>query len=272
MAKKSRNTRFTEHSIINKDSSFNIIEAFKAARTNLMFMLDSQSDKNSIVFTSYAPMDGKSTTCLNLAITFAQTGAKILVIDADMRKPALHRYLKTQSKPGLSELLAGMTDDQPCIYKTDVDNLFILPAGTIPPNPTELLISKNMEKLLEDCKPLFDYIFIDTPPLGLVTDAAIVGAKTLGIINIVNCERSRSEDVDAIKATVEQAGINLIGCIINAVPLAASTKKYRVRSNNYGYNYGYANYDYYNSYYRPSSGQEELEFDENEIPVDAEEE
>ncbi len=244
MAKK-HNSRFTESSIINKDTSFTVIEAFKAARTNLMFMLDSQSDKNSIVFTSYAPMDGKSTTCLNLAITFAQTGARILVIDADMRKPALHRYMKTQSKPGLSEVLAGMSDDKPCIYKTDIENLFILPSGTIPPNPTELLISKNMEKLLEDCSPLFDYIFIDTPPLGLVTDAAIVGAKTLGVINVVNCERSRSEDVESIRTTIEQAGINLIGCIINAVPLTASSKKYHIRNTNYGYNYGYVDYDYY---------------------------
>ena len=245
MSKKNSSSRFTGNSIINKDTSFTVIEAFKAARTNLMFMLDSQSDKNSIVFTSYAPMDGKSTTCLNLAITFAQTGAKILVIDADMRKPALHRYMKTQSKPGLSEVLAGMAGDKPCIYKTDIENLFILPSGTIPPNPTELLISKNMEKLLEDCSPLFDYIFIDTPPLGLVTDAAIVGAKTLGVINVVNCERSRSEDIETIRTTIEQAGINLIGCIINAVPLAATSKKYRLRNSNYGYNYGYVDYDYY---------------------------
>ena len=150
MSKKNSSSRFTGNSIINKDTSFTVIEAFKAARTNLMFMLDSQSDKNSIVFTSYAPMDGKSTTCLNLAITFAQTGAKILVIDADMRKPALHRYMKTQSKPGLSEVLAGISEDKPCIYKTDVDNLFILPSGTVPPNPTELLISKRMEKLIEE--------------------------------------------------------------------------------------------------------------------------
>lgn len=254
MARKKHGTRFTEDAIINKDTSFTVIEAFKAARTNLMFMLDSSNDNNAITFTSYAPMDGKSTTCLNLAITFAQTGARILVIDADMRKPALHRYMKTQSKPGLSEVLAGISEDKPCIYKTDVDNLFILPSGTIPPNPTELLISKRMEKLIEDCSPLFDYIFIDTPPLGLVTDAAIVGAKTHGVINVVNCEGSRSEDVEVIKSSLEQAGINLIGCIINAVPLAATSKKYnKFRNSNYGYNYGYVDYDYY---YRAHSGQD----------------
>ena len=138
-----------------------------------------------------------------------------------------------------------MSDDKPCVYKTEVENLFILPAGTVPPNPTELLISRNMEKLLEDCGPLFDYIFIDTPPLGLVTDAAILGAKTLGVINVVNCENSRSEDVESIRSTIEQAGINLIGCIINAVPLAATNKKYHMRNTNYGYNYGYVDYDYY---------------------------
>lgn len=250
MAKNKNSSRFTNHSIINKDTPFSVIEAFKAARTNLMFMLDSNRDKNSIVFSSYAPMDGKSTTCLNLAITFAQTGAKILVIDADMRRPSLHRYLKTQSKPGLSDVLAGMVDDKPYIYKSEIENLYILPAGTIPPNPTELLISKRMETLLNDCAPLFDYIFIDTPPLGLVTDAAIVGAKTLGIINVVNCEHSRSEDIESIKNTIDQAGINLIGCIINSVPLAATNKKYHLSNSSYGYysysgNYNSNNYDYY---------------------------
>lgn len=245
MAKNIKNSRFTNSSIIGEGTSFTVIEAFKAARTNLMFMLDSQSEKNSISFTSYAPKDGKTTSCINLAITFAQTGAKILVIDADMRKPALHRYLKTQAKPGLSETLAGISGNEPNIYKTDIENLFIIPAGSIPPNPTELLISKNMDDLLEHCAPLFDYIFIDTPPLGLVTDAAIVGAKTLGIINVVNCERSRSEDVETIRAIIEQAGIKLIGCIVNSVPITSSSKKYRIKTSNYGYNYGYIDYNYY---------------------------
>lgn len=248
MAKKNK-SRFTGNSIIGEGTPFSVIEAFKATRTNLMFMLDSKSDKNSIVFTSFAPRDGKTTTCLNLAITFAQTGAKILVIDADMRKPAIHRYMKIQSKPGLSDYLADFSDTTPSIYKTSINNLYILPAGTIPPNPTELLMSKNMEKLIDDCSSLFDYIFIDTPPLGLVTDAAIVAAKTLGIINVINCEHTTSEEIENIVQTVDQAGINLIGCIINAVPWAATNKKYRYRSSNYGYSYNSVDTEYYNKYY-----------------------
>ncbi|MBQ7128990.1 MAG: CpsD/CapB family tyrosine-protein kinase [Clostridia bacterium] len=249
-----KNTRFMRNSIINENSHFNVIEAFKATRTNLMFMLDSNEKKNSIVFTSFAPRDGKTTTCLNLAITFAQTGAKILVIDADLRKPAVHRYMKIQSRPGLSDYLASINDETPSIYKTDISNLYVLPAGTIPPNPTELLISKNMEKLLNDCTPLFDYIFIDAPPLGLVTDAAIVGSKTMGVINVVNCENTRSEEIESIKQSVEQAGINLIGCIMNAVPAAAINKKYNFKSN-YGYSYGYSE-SYYDQYKQNSSEEE----------------
>ncbi len=249
-----KNTRFMRNSIINENSHFNVIEAFKATRTNLMFMLDSNEKKNSIVFTSFAPRDGKTTTCLNLAITFAQTGAKILVIDADLRKPAVHRYMKIQSRPGLSDYLASINDETPSIYKTDISNLYVLPAGTIPPNPTELLISKNMEKLLNDCTPLFDYIFIDSPPLGLVTDAAIVGSKTMGVINVVNCENTRSEEIESIKQSVEQAGINLIGCIMNAVPAAAINKKYNFKSN-YGYSYGYSE-SYYDQYKQNSSEEE----------------
>lgn len=248
MAKKNK-SRFTYNAIIGDDTPFSVIEAFKATRTNLMFMLDSKRDKNSIVFTSFAPRDGKTTTCLNLAITFAQTGAKVLVIDADMRKPAIHRYMKIQSKPGLSDYLGDLSDSTPSIYKTAIENLYVLPAGTIPPNPTELLMSKNMEKLLDDCGTLFDYIFIDTPPIGLVTDAAIVAAKTLGIINVINCDHTTSEEIENIVQTVDQAGVNLIGCIINAVPWATTNKKYRYRSSNYGYSYSSVDAEYYNKYY-----------------------
>lgn len=249
MAKKKK-TRFTYYAIIGEETPFSVIEAFKATRTNLMFMLDSKREKNSIVFTSFAPRDGKTTTSLNLAITFAQTGAKILVIDADMRKPAVHRYMKIQSKPGLSDYLSDFSDSNPSIYKTNIDNLYVLPAGTIPPNPTELLMSKNMEKLLDDCESLFDYIFIDTPPLGLVTDAAIVAAKTLGIINVINCDHTTSEEIENIVQTVDQAGVNLIGCIINAVPLPSASKKYRYRSSYYGYSYSSVDAEYYNKYYK----------------------
>lgn len=267
MAKNKKSLRYKENSIIDDNTPFAVTEAFKAARTNLMFMIDSQkdkkSDKNSIVFSSYAPMEGKSTTCLNLAITFAQTGAKILVIDADMRKPSLHKYMKLQSKPGLSDVLAEIAkDNASCVQKTDVDNLFVLPAGTIPPNPTELLISEKMDKLLDEFSPLYDYIFIDTPPIGLVTDAAVVGSKTLGIINVVNCERSKTEDIETIRSTVEHVGINLIGCIINAAPVFKRSKKYS-RGSKYGYSYGYG-YGYGYGYTEKKENESDSKSDSNE--------
>lgn len=223
--------------IINSKSSFNVVEAYKATRTNLMFALSSKQLKNVVVFTSFSPMDGKTTTCINLGITFAQTGAKVLIIDADLRKPTTHKYLNTPAKPGLSDKLGGFYEDEVCIYKTETDNLFVMPAGTLPPNPTELLISDNMDKLLEAVSPLFDYIFIDSPPIGLVTDAAVLGLKCQGVINVVHAFKSRKEDIHTVANTLEQAGAKLIGVVLNAVDTLGNGYRYRYSrsSSKYGY-------------------------------------
>lgn len=230
------NTR--ENHLIDDSTPFAVLEAYKAARTNLMFKLSNESMKNSVVFTSYSPLDGKSTTCLNMAITFAQTGAKVLIIDADLRKPTAHKYLNTKSKPGLSDKLGGLVSDELCIYRTSYDSLFLMPAGTLPPNPTELLISSNLEKLLDTISPLFDYIFIDTPPIGLVTDAAIVGEKTGGVVFVLRGGETRTEFVDYTIKALEKAGANLIGCVLNAFESEKSIYKYRRYKGYYRYKYG----------------------------------
>lgn len=234
MAKKNIN-QYAPKAIINNESPFAMVEAYKAARTSLMFILDSETTKkNSIVFTSYSPMEGKSTVTLNLAITFSQIGAKVLVIDADMRKPSLDKYLDINVDKGLADVLnSDKVDYKDCIIDTSIENLYLLPAGNIPTNPTELLISEKTEKLLEELSPNYDYIFIDSPPLGLVTDAAILGSKTEGIINIVNCEKSKRADISSIKSSLEQANIKLIGSIINSVELDIGMK------NKYNSNYYY---------------------------------
>ena len=236
MAKKIIN-QYSPKAIISYESPFAMVEAYKAARTSLMFILDSEATKkNSIVFTSYSPMEGKSTVTLNLAITFSQIGAKVLVIDADMRKPSLEKYLDIEVEKGLADILSSdKVDYKDCIVDTKTENLYLLPAGNIPPNPTELLISEKTEKLLEELSPEYDYIFIDSPPLGLVTDAAILGSKTEGIINIVNCEKSKRADISSIKSSLEQANIKLIGSIINNVELDIGKRS------NYNSNYYYSN-------------------------------
>lgn len=240
MFKKKNFERYLPNAIINDTTPFAVTEAYKAARTSLMFMFDSDDcKKNSIVFTSYSPMEGKSTVALNLAVTFAQTGAKILVIDADMRKPAVDKYLDFTYDKGLSDILTNSNVDyKDCIIKTRYENLSVLPAGNIPANPTELLISNKTDELLTKLSPEYDYIFIDSPPLGLVTDAAIIGSKTEGIITIANCEKTKAADIKAIKTSLEQADIKLLGCIINSAEIEISQKK-KYKNNYYYSGYGY---------------------------------
>lgn len=222
--------------IIDDKTKFDVLEAYKAARTNLMFKLNSIDGHNTIVFSSYSPMDGKSTTCINMGITFAQTGAKVLIIDADMRKPTVHKYLETPIKPGLSDKLGNFVNDELCIYRTSYDNLFLMPAGTLPPNPTELLISDDMSNLLDTLSPLFDYILVDAPPIGVVTDASIIGSKTKGIVMILKGGKTRTEHIKDSIDSLEKAGARLIGCMLNSFSKSGKSYKYRKYGSYYNYN------------------------------------
>lgn len=233
--------------LLNENSPFAINEAYKAVRTNLMFMVSGSGCKTVAVTSSYAE-EGKTTTCINMAITFSQTGAKTLIIDADMRKPRVHRYFHLTSSPGLSDNLGGFTEDL-CINETEYNNLFILPVGTIPPSPTELLGSPRMGKLLDELSTQFDYIFIDAPPINLVTDAAIIANKINGVLIIA---RQGTTTVDSLKqavASLERVGSNILGFVLNDVSSSKYTKKYRRKYKKgygyyYGYGYGYGYGDY----------------------------
>lgn len=233
--------------IINNKTSFEVKEAYKAARTNLMFVLGKDNKENNgnvVLFTSSRPGEGKSTTCINMAITVAQAGMRVLVIDADMRKPTVHRNFGIDAVPGLSDKLSGMNEES-CIYEISCGNLFVLPAGTIPPNPAELLASEAMEELIASASKEFDYVFIDTPPVGVVTDAASVAGKIAGAVLVVRSNITTTDDVKEIKQRIEFAGGKILGTIINGVDTSNGTKyKYKryggyKRSYGYGYGYGY---------------------------------
>lgn len=221
--------------IIDDNTKFDVLEAYKAARTNLMFKLNSINGHNSLVFSSYSPMDGKSTTCINMGITFAQTGAKVLIIDADMRKPVVHKYLETPIKPGLSDKLGNFVNDELCIYRTSYENLFLMPAGTLPPNPTELLVSENMSNLLNTLSPLFDYILVDAPPIGIVTDAAVIGSKTKGVVMVLKGSKTRTEHVKDSIDSLEKAGARLIGCVLNSFNKSGKSYKHKKYDRYYRY-------------------------------------
>lgn len=242
MSKQSNMLSKREYVLVGDEMPFAITEAYKALRTNLMFVLGAKNSKVAM-FTSAYMMEGKTTTSANIAITFAQTGAKVLLIDADMRKPRQHRLFECELGTGLSEVLCGVVDDS-SIQRTKYENLYLMTAGRIPPNPADLLVSPNMDKMLETVTKTFDYVFIDAPPVGIVTDAAVLAAKIGGTILVVRTGHSRTDGVRRACEALAQAGTSVIGYIMtDAQTRGSSYKKYRGR------------YKYYSSYRSKGSGE-----------------
>lgn len=221
-------------------STFAVKEAYNSIRTNLLFT--QQGEKCPIfVITSPTANNGKTINSANLAINFAQMGKKTLVIDADMRNPSLHKLFSLSSRNGLSEILAGLTDNI-TVTKTDIENLSILTSGKIPPNPTELLSSPRMDKLLDFVKEHYDCVFIDTPPINIVTDATVFAQKATGYILIVKTDTTNVPELKTAVSTLQGINASILGFILND---ANSEKKkyysyYRKYSRSYSYNYKYA--------------------------------
>ncbi len=225
--------------ILCQNSPFAVKEAYNAIRTNLLFT--QQGEKCPIfVVTSPTANNGKTINSINLAVSFAQMGKRTLLIDADMRNPTIHRMFSISVKNGLSEILAGLTDNI-SVSKTDVENLSVLTAGKIPPNPAELLSSARMDKLLEFVKEHYDCVFIDTPPINLVTDSTIFAQKATGYIVIVKTDTTNTHDVKTTVTNIEQIDGNILGFILNDVN--SEKKKYYSYYRKYNYNYSY-NYNY----------------------------
>ena len=225
--------------ILCQNSPFAVKEAYNAIRTNLLFT--QQGEKCPIfVVTSPTANNGKTINSINLAVSFAQMGKRTLLIDADMRNPTIHTMFSISVKNGLSEILAGLTDNI-SVSKTDVENLSVLTAGKIPPNPAELLSSARMDKLLEFVKEHYDCVFIDTPPINLVTDSTIFAQKVTGYIVIVKTDTTNTHDVKTTVTNIEQIDGNILGFILNDVN--SEKKKYYSYYRKYNYNYNY-NYNY----------------------------
>ena len=231
--------------ILCQQSSFAVKEAYNAIRTNLLFLQQGETCP-IFVITSPTANNGKTINSINLAISFAQMGKRTLLIDSDMRNPTIHRMFSIPVKNGLSEILAGLTDNI-SVSKTDIENLSILTAGKIPPNPTELLASSRMDKLLEFVRAHYDVVFIDTPPVNIVTDCTVFAQKVTGYVLIIKTDTTNTVDVKSCISNLESIGGNILGFVLNDIN--SEKKKYYsyYRKYNYNYNYNY-NYDYYNKY------------------------
>ncbi len=233
--------------ILCSESPFLVKEAYNSIRTNLLFT--QQGEKCPIfVITSPTANNGKSINSINLAISFAQMGKRTLLVDADMRNPTIHRMFSIPVKNGLSEILAGLTDNI-TVSKTDIENLSVLTAGKIPPNPAELLSSSRMDKLLEFVKSHYDCVFIDTPPVNLVTDSTSFASKATGYVIIVKSETTDIQEVKTAVSALDHIGANIVGFVLNDVT-AAGKKYYSYYKKDYRYRYRYKyRYSYYNYNY-----------------------
>ncbi len=238
--KQFRESAAGRYTLINDNTAFHVKEAYKAMRTNLMFSATEPGCK-VIGVTSAAPGEGKSTTVINLAITFSQTGNRVLLIDADMRRPNIKRILNAKESMGLSDVLARLADMGDVITPSEHNGLDILFSGNVPPNPVELLASEAMDTLIEELKPGYDYIFIDTPPINVVTDATVITRLLDGIIIIAREGVSRKDEVGEAINKLKFVNAKILGLVLN-------DKVYQSKGGRYYSHYG--RYGRYKNYYR----------------------
>lgn len=226
--------------LLNEHSPFATKEAYNAVRTKLMFAAKGETCPVFAV-TSSLMHDGKTTNAVNIAISIAMAEKKVLLIDADMRRPSIHNYFGFEAKDGLSEILAGLTNGIR-LRKTPYENLNLLTSGQIPPNPAELLGSEQMERLLEYVRQYFDYVIIDTPPVNIVTDASVLAEQVTGFLYVVQSGNNHFRDLDIGLRTLEQMNGRVVGLLLNDLD----------GSGEHHYTYRYGKYGYNNHYYRYS--------------------
>lgn len=205
-----------------------ISEQYRTIRTNIQYSAIDENIKTLLV-TSSGPAEGKSTTAANLAVVFAQQGKKVLLVDADLRKPTVHYTFGTANTFGLTTVLTKQTTLEKAIVKSDENNLFILTSGPIPPNPAELLSSQSMEQLLTQVAEQFDMVILDTPPLLAVADPQILSNQCDGTILVVFSGKTETEQVLKSKELLQAAKSKLLGVVLN---------NKQIQKSNYYYYYG----------------------------------
>lgn len=218
--------------VLNADSSFTFKESYNKIRSNLLFT--AKGEKCPVyAFTSSEQNEGKTLNSVNVSKSLVQLGKRVLLIDADMRNSSVSRLLKIKKTTGLSEYLADMDDSPNCIELED--GLVILSAGKIPPNPAELLANKKMSDLIDTAKQEFDYIIIDLPPVGVVSDALSIVDKVVGYILVIRANVTKNSKEKEVVATLEGVDANISGFIFNAINVKSVDYAY----GKYGYEYKY---------------------------------
>ncbi len=217
-----------------------IAECFRSIRTNLLFM-SPEKPLRTILITSSSPEDGKTTTALNLAAVMAENGSRVLLVDADMRRPKVHRALNIPNTSGLSSLILGEGNLESAIRHTDASNLWVLTCGPVPPNPAELLHTESFTTLLELMCQKFDRIIIDSPPVGAVSDAVVISTKVDGSVIVLKAGKTSRDMAQRTERTLRDVNARILGAVLNDLDLE---------------NRGYASYYYSRHGYYQAEGSE----------------
>ena len=207
----------TRRLIVHEEAKSPIAEAYRTLRTNIQFS-KTDGELQTIMFTSAGPGEGKSTTIANTAVALAQSGKKVILMDCDLRKPVLHTIFAKKNR-GLTNILSEDAAIDDFIQNTQVANLRILTSGPIPPNPSELLGSSKMQKVIDYLKSQADYLIIDVPPVIAVTDACVLASKVDGITLVVNSGTIRPEMAQKAKELLIKANGHVLGIILNRVEI-----------------------------------------------------
>ena len=210
------------------DQKSPIAEAFRTVRTNISFS-DVDNEIQTILFTSTKQNEGKSTVISNVAYSFSKLeNCKVLLMDLDLRNPTVHKMFGVSNTYGLMDNLKHDRPLEKCIHKIE-ENIHVLPTGAMPPNPSEILSSKKMAKFLKDIKSHYDYIFIDAPPVGVVSDATIISSNVDGVMYVVGAKETDLSHAQVAIDNLKKADANIIGSVLN---------KYEMNQSSYSY-YGY---------------------------------
>lgn len=204
-------------------------EAYRTLRTSLLFSLVDDPPK-VITITSPGPREGKSTTCANLAVVLAQAGKNVLLMDCDLRRPVIHKIFELRNLRGFVDVLAGRVKTED-LWHEPLENLKVITAGSVPPNPAELLGSGRFSKLMQQLREQFDYVLIDAPPVQLVSDPSIIAAQGDGVLLVIDAQNTRKMSVRRSVRGLEGVGAKVLGTIMNNVRASEGTY--------YGYTYSY---------------------------------
>lgn len=229
-------TAESQKKTLHKNLEFVATEQYKLVRTNLDFVIPEGTKCPVIGVTSSMRGDGKSTTAINLSYVLAERGSKVLLIDGDLRIPSIAKKMGIPPSPGLTHFLINKDIQEIDKFKTDVlDNWYIMPSGSIPPNPSELLGSKRMESALAVLKDTFDYIVIDLPPVNVVSDALSISNLITGMIIVIREEYTEKKELERCFRQLKLSNVNILGCVMNeAKTMSENGGKYK-RYKNYRY-------------------------------------